>query len=395
MAAAALVACAGGGTITFAKRNTLDRVLDSVEQLKAFDVHQAVDLFNDFASGLRHQPEATTARALSAVAAVAGVPTQADLVLRIACAMGRAEGGYQSVEIASIHDLAAALGLPAPELSPAEPVAAAGHRPKIIVLGNQKGGTGKSTTAMHLTVALLKLGHKVGSIDLDAGQETFTHYIANRAALRETTDSEIEVPVHRLVARSTAANRESAEREERTRLQEALAALGDRHYVVIDTPGNVSHLARLGHGQADHLITPLNDSLLDVDVLAKIDPDKRQVLEPSVYCRMVWEESGRRQAGGGAGIDWIVMRNRLAHIDARNTREISGLLTQLARRIGFRLEPGFSERVIYRELFHKGLTLIDLPEGDPNSRANASHHHGRQELRELVRALGVANAEAV
>ena len=392
MAAAASVASAEG-PITFAKRGALDRILESVEPLKPFDVHEAIDLFNDYAGDLRDHAKEGRSEVLKAVSAVKGDAEKSQLVIRIACAIGRANGVYAPREIARIHELASTLELDAPDLG--EGLVAEGGRPTVITLGNQKGGTGKSTTAMQLAVALIKLGYKVGSIDLDGTQGTLSRYIDNRGNLGRANGREILLPKHRRIEPSAAPNRDAKEGEERARLQEAMAALADRDYVVIDTPGSDSYLARLGHAQADLLITPLNDSLLDVDILAEIDPHKRQVLGPSAYCKMIWDQNDRRTTSAQAPIDWIVMRNRLAHINARNNREISGLLTQLSARIGFRLEPGFSERVIFRELFFKGLTLLDLPEDSDGEPKIASHRNARKELRDLLRAIGVENAGAV
>ncbi|MEE8559939.1 MAG: division plane positioning ATPase MipZ, partial [Alphaproteobacteria bacterium] len=104
--------------------------------------------------------------------------------------------------------------------------------------------------------------------------------------------------------------------------------------------------------------------------------------------------NARRQAGDGKPVDWIVMRNRLAHIDARNTREMANLLERLSKRLHFRLQPGFSERMVYRELFYSGLTLMDLPEDLGDARANARYHRARREVHELVAALGVADIAA-
>ena len=52
----------------------------------------------------------------------------------------------------------------------------------VVVLGNEKGGSGKSTTALHVAVALLKAGQRVATIDLDSRQKSFTRYIENRRA---------------------------------------------------------------------------------------------------------------------------------------------------------------------------------------------------------------------
>ncbi len=209
-------------------------------------------------------------------------------------------------------------------------------RPYVIVVGNEKGGTGKSTTAMHLIVALAKLGFTMGSIDLDARQSSLSRYIANREDHAEETGLALEMPAHRRVARSILETRGEAEAQERGHFQQACAELAGCHFIVVDTPGSDAYLARLAHENADTLITPINDSFLDIDVLARIDRKRREVLAPSTYSQMVWEHNNRRVLAGQPPIDWVVMRNRLSHIEARNKREIADLLIQLARRIGFR-----------------------------------------------------------
>ena len=164
--------------------------------------------------------------------------------------------------------------------------------------------------------------------------------------------------------------------------------------MVIDTPGSDSTLSRLGHSYADTLITPLNDSFLDLDLLARVDVEGRKVEAPSVYSQMVWEQRQQRAQAARPPIDWVVMRNRLAHIDARNKRAMADLLAQLAKRIGFRLAPGFGERVIFRELFLKGLTLLDLREERTGVALNLSHVAARQEVRALLRALALPEPAA-
>ena len=262
-------------------------------------------------------------------------------------------------------------------------------RPYVIVIGNEKGGTGKSTTAMHLCVALLKLGYRVGSIDLDARQSTLSRYIANRQETVEQGEADLEIPEHRRIEASAAESRGAAREEERGRLAKAITELARCNFIIIDTPGSDSYLSRLAHEGADTLVTPLNDSFLDIDTLARINRNRREVLGPSAYSQMVWEQNNRRVIAGHPPIDWIVMRNRLTHIEARNKREIGGLIDQLAKRIGFRVAPGFGERVIYRELFLKGLTLLDLPENEPAELANSSHAAARWEIQALLEAVGL------
>ena len=266
--------------------------------------------------------------------------------------------------------------------------------PHVVVLGNEKGGSGKSTTAMHLMVALMKQGHSVGCIDLDARQGTLSRYLENRTRAARENGVALVLPESRRIHRSEADTRTEAEAEERALLEAALNAFAHDDFIVMDTPGSDSFLSRLGHSFADTLITPLNDSFLDLDLLARVDVEGRKVISPSVYSQMVWEQRQLRARAGQAPIDWIVMRNRLGHVDARNKRAITGLLTQLAKRIGFRLVPGFGERVIFRELFLKGLTLLDLREEGTGIALNMSHVAARQEVRALLQAIALPSPAA-
>jgi len=273
--------------------------------------------------------------------------------------------------------------------------------PYVIVVGSEKGGTGKSTTAIHLAVALMKLGFRVGTIDLDARQGTFSAFLRNRESYAEQSGRRLELSKHRAIERSTALQRAAAEADEAGRLQDAFDDLADCHFIVIDTPGSDSYLCRLGHNLADTLITPLNDSFLDIGVLAQINRERREVEAPSVYSQLVWEQNNQRVVAGRPPIDWVILRNRLAHIEARNMREISALLDLLAKRIGFRTAPGISERVVFRELFMKGLTALDLPEQASNQGSgqargpaeSSSHAAARQEIQDLLAAIGLFESE--
>lgn len=255
---------------------------------------------------------------------------------------------------------------------------------KIVVVGNEKGGTGKSTVAMHLVVSLLTLGARVGSIDLDARQATLTRYVENRARLIQSGRT-LPMPEHEPVPPTNDPAADEA------RFLDVLGRLARScDVVVIDTPGSDHPLSRLGHSYADLLVTPLNDSLVDLDVLAKVDPDSMKIARPSHYSEMVWEARKiRALRGQREGAEWFVLRNRLSSLEARNKREMERLVADLAKRIGFRPVGGLNERVIYRELFLKGLTLLDLGEGS-GVEMNMSHVAARQELRRLVDALGLA-----
>ena len=262
-------------------------------------------------------------------------------------------------------------------------------KPHVIVLGNEKGGSGKTTTAMHLTTALLYRGFQVGCIDLDSRQASLTRYLENRKTYSETNGLDLPMPQVQRVFRSQAASQAEREAEEIHGFGVARAGLGPVDFLVIDTPGSDSFLSRLGHSQADTLITPLNDSFVDLDLLARVDLEGEKIISPSIYSQMVWEQRQKRAGSGKPPIDWIVMRNRLSHIDAKSKREMAGLLAKLAERIGFRLVSGFGERVIYRELFPKGLTLFDLRQTGGDVALTMSHVAARQEVRALLTAIAL------
>ncbi|MRG72972.1 AAA family ATPase [Alphaproteobacteria bacterium HT1-32] len=256
--------------------------------------------------------------------------------------------------------------------------------PTVIVVGSEKGGTGKSTTSMHLVVAYLRSGKRVASIDLDARQGTLSRYLQNRAEVGEKRGLKLPMPRHLRLAPEDAGNDDE-------RFAEALRqTYGSADVVVVDTPGADNELSRAAHSWADILITPINDSFLDLDVLANVQQADQIVLKPSHYSEAVFEAKKRRALRGQGVMDWIVMRNRLSSLDARNKRRIEALLTELSRRIGFRTIAGLGERVIYRELFPQGLTLSDLRDtGVEGSGFTMSHIAARQELRDLVRSIGV------
>jgi chromosome partitioning protein len=266
------------------------------------------------------------------------------------------------------------------------------RRPRVIVLGNEKGGSGKSTAAMHLIVGLLHAGHRVGSLDVDSRQASLSRYIDNRRMTGAARAVALPMPDHLLVELSPLRG-VAGDAEERARFEAALDLLAGRNdVVVIDTPGSDTFLSRLAHSHADTIVTPMNDSFVDLDLLAKVEPGTLRVLRPSLYAEMVWEQRKRRALRDRGSIDWVVMRNRLAATDARNKRAVGQVLEILAKRIGFRLAPGFGDRVVFRELFLAGLTLLDLGQQGLGMTMNMSHVAARQEVRDLLAAVGMQSA---
>ncbi len=259
---------------------------------------------------------------------------------------------------------------------------------RVIVIGNEKGGAGKSTVSVHLSIALLCIGKKVGVIDLDVRQRSLTRYLENRTRWMQNTSAALKMPE---IVRLEASKERDLDRAEAEESQRFLTSLGrlkrECDFIIIDAPGGDTFLSRLAHMHADTLITPLNDSFVDFDLLGDVNPQTLEVLRPSFYSEMVWNCRKTKAQTSRRPIDWVVMRNRMSPLAARNKERVGGALEHLSKRIGFRLAPGLSERVIYRELFPAGLTLLDLSESSSNVAFTMSHKAARQELRDLVIVL--------
>lgn len=255
---------------------------------------------------------------------------------------------------------------------------------RVIVVANEKGGSGKSTVAMHVAVALLKRGQRVATIDLDSRQKTFTHYIENRRTWAERAARGLKSPEH--LCLDTQDEVTSAEV-----LSNALDMLGQSHdFVVIDTPGYDSPMMRLAHSMADILVTPLNDSFVDLDVLGSLDPDAMTVSAISHYAETVEQAQRQRRSSGLEAADWIVLRNRLSMTPTRNKRLVGAGLDELSRRLGFRCVEGLAERVVFREFFLRGLTAFDdLDEATLGKRPTMSHMTARLEVEVLLDAMNL------
>jgi chromosome partitioning protein len=255
------------------------------------------------------------------------------------------------------------------------------QKPHIIVFANEKGGTGKSTTAVHVAIALRARGARVSAMDLDHRQRTMGRYFDNRAVTEQRTGKDLFIPRHA-----------THDGESLARFSETFEALAEgTDFLVIDTPGRDDRFARIAAQRADTLVTPMNDSFVDFDLIGQVDPDTYKVTRPSFYAELIWDARKARAKADGSTIDWVVLRNRVQHIEARNMRRVSEALDQLAKRVGFRIIPGLGERVVYRELFPKGLTMLDAREF---GEMGLSHVAARQELREMMAALALPEAAA-
>jgi chromosome partitioning protein len=247
-------------------------------------------------------------------------------------------------------------------------------RGKTIVLGNLKGGTGKTTLAMHLSVALLRAGYTVGCVDLDSGQATLSRYLQNRLSFARDRGMDLPMPAVHLTPPAD-------DGELRARLGDLK---GRADVILVDTPGGNTPLSRAAHEAADLLITPINDSFVDVDVLARLAADSLAFADLGPYGELIRQIRATKRENGASPLAWIVIRNRLSALDARNKRDMHDALCHLAHRLDFELAAGLSERVLYRELFLHGLTVLDLRTEDTGIPLTLSHVAARQELRTLL-----------
>src|SRR6516162_7122315 len=251
--------------------------------------------------------------------------------------------------------------------------------PHVVVIGNQKGGSGKSTFAMHIIVALLKAGKRVAAFDLDLNQLTLTRYLGNRHEWVRKQEQKLELPDHYPV-------REEVHGAPLRRFISRLKNIGRAHkddFIGSDTPGGVHHLSLIVHGIADTLITPINDSLVDLDVLVAMEQSDLEP-QPSVYAKMVWRALEARRKVTGRTTDWIVVRNRLESVESSNQHQITQVLDVIQKIVGFRVARGLLERPVYREFFAVGLTVLDPIEGFTSVAVPA-----RLEVQNLIREIGL------
>jgi len=254
----------------------------------------------------------------------------------------------------------------------------------IIVVGNEKGGAGKSTVSMHVATALARMGHRASALDLDLRQRSFGRYAENRKLFMEQEGLDLPSAQYHPLPEGT------AETPEEQRLSDALETLEETSdFIVIDCPGAHTRLSQVAHSLADTLITPLNDSFIDFDLLANIDGDAQKIRGPSIYSEMVWSARQARAKAGQRAIDWVVLRkSRRLATDGQQGKDARRDRGACQGGSGSASCRGFNERVIFRELFPRGLTLLDLKDTGVKG-LSISNIAARQELRDLIKALNL------
>ncbi len=257
----------------------------------------------------------------------------------------------------------------------------------VIVVGNEKGGSGKSTTAFHLAIYLLYQGFRVASIDVDSRQQTFTQYVRNRRTWMQARSLSLPLTTHfHLPLARNDSIKENQKLEFDLFRQAVMEIEGEADYLIVDTPGFDTHLTRLAHSMADTLVTPLNDSIIDLDVLCRLDPVTGEPREMSHYAKLVQRARTERLTIDGRTIDWVLVRNRIAMLSSRNMRLVQNGLEKISVRLGCRVADGIAERVILRSLFPTGMTVFDPLDGEMMG-GLTSMQRAREEYRQLVDAL--------
>ena len=273
---------------------------------------------------------------------------------------------------------------------------------KIIVVGNEKGGSGKSTLLTHVAVSLVYAGKSVVCLDLDARQGTVGRFFKNRHDFINRTTFQmgdvlhLPMPAYQPLLPTNDDSRRVSDSLDKDNFTNAInAQMGQVDFIIIDTPGNDTYLSRLAHSFADILLTPMNDSLIDLDVIANIDGETHTVQSPSHYAEMVFQQKMERakRTGSNRTMDWVVVRNRTGHVSSNNQHVVGTVLDELSKRLAFRLGRGFSERMIFRELFLDGLTVLDMPMVKKQISMSLSHIAARTEIRTLLAQLNLGDTD--
>ncbi len=252
----------------------------------------------------------------------------------------------------------------------------------VIVLSNEKGGTGKSTISMHLAVRLMQEGFSIATFDLDGRQGSLSKYIENRRRFCEGQNISLPIPDHTRVYPEENPYLIAQARDTLGSLIQQKMNLVDA--IIIDTPGTKNYLFEEAHKYADTIITPLSDSLIDLNVIADIDYKTDRILKPGHYSNFIWDIKKYLASQGKPYLNWIVTGNKLSSFNSKNKTTIFSHLERLSKIYGFRLFPGFKDRVIYKELFLEGLTVLDMNDEALKMKMTISHIAAKREINALA-----------
>jgi chromosome partitioning protein len=240
---------------------------------------------------------------------------------------------------------------------------------------------------MHLAVGLIKAGRRVATLDIDFEGRTLSQYIHNRLGFAQANELALDTPAHYRVT-DALSNTKSGETEtaEINFISSAIAAAeSDHDFIIIDTPSVLTKSNLFAHALADTVISPINDSFLDLDAIVP-STEMTQEIARSAYTAAIHRAREARELVTSRTIEWLVIPNRVfSSLDTRNERTIRMAIEEASLRLGFRIAPGIAELLVYRQLFPKGLTAFDpMEESLLGVKPGISHVLARQDLRQLT-----------
>jgi chromosome partitioning protein len=234
---------------------------------------------------------------------------------------------------------------------------------KIIVIGNTKGGVGKSSVAILLSIALLYKGYKVALLDTDSKQGSSYKYINNRKNYISESSIDLPCPAFHLLSQEfdfLEINDNISETSEEKAFKKIIDGFVGFHFLIIDTPGNDCFVLRNSIKNANILISPVTESFFDISALFwKVFNEEKEEYIPSDYVKFIWNER-KKKIVEKKNLSWVVMLNRVSNIQTSNKKITQSLVNEFSKTLGFSVIKGLYERNIFKELFEKGLTVLDL-----------------------------------
>jgi chromosome partitioning protein len=244
--------------------------------------------------------------------------------------------------------------------------AAAGH-PRILSLANQKGGVGKTTTAINLGTALAAIGERVLIVDLDPQGNASTGLGIDRRSRSCSTydvligeaplrDAVVPTAVPRLHIATSTMDLSGLElelgstRDRAFRLRDAIAALNtnatpetDYTYVLIDCPPSLNLLTVNAMAASDAILVPLQCEFFALEGLSQLLQTVEQVrttLNPNLSIH-------------GIVLTMFDSRNNLSNQVVADVRQFMGSKvynTMIPRNVRISEAPSYGKPVLVYDL---------------------------------------------